>query len=115
MMGNYQVRFGGGERGVLARDATLPTQFFAQVFFVTEDEPEEGEALIWFGTEPGELLTPEAAIEVVAPHVIVPEGLAVRLDAEMRKSIGVADGRHQIAAKRSLFGSIHSHVRLFKG
>lgn len=106
-MGNYQVRFGGGERGVLTRDATLPTQFFAQVFFVTEDEPEEGEALIWIGTEPGELLTPEAAIAIVEPHAIVPENLAVRLGAEMRETIGVKDGSHQAAAKRSLFGSVH--------
>lgn len=87
-------------------DRPLQT-FFAQVFFVTEDEPEEGEALIWLGTEPGELLTPEAAIAVVAPHVFIPADLAGKLDAEMRATNGVADGHHQAAAKRSLFGSIH--------
>jgi len=81
--------------------------FFAQVFFRTEDEPDEGVALIWLGTEPGEMLTPEAVIDVVAPHVEVPADLAGKLDAEMRETIGMKDGRHQAVAKRSLFGSIH--------
>ncbi len=87
-------------------DRPLQT-FFAQVFFATEDEPEEGEALIWQGTEPGELPTPEAAIAVVAPHAIVPDDLASRLNAEMRETIGIADGQHQTLAKRNLFGSSH--------
>ena len=93
-------------RATIGWDRPLQT-FFAQVFFVTDDEPEEGEALIWIGTEPGELLTAEAAIAVVAPHAIVPADLADRLTADMRATIGVRDGRHQTAAKRSLFGSTH--------
>ncbi len=93
-------------RATVGWDRPLQT-FFAQVFFRTEDEPDEGEALIWFGTEPGELLTAEAAIAVVAPHVEVPIGLAAALDAEMHETIGMKDGQHQAAAKRSLFGSIH--------
>jgi hypothetical protein len=87
-------------------DRPLQT-FFAQVFFVTEDEPHEGEALIWLGTEPGELLTPEAAIAIVDPHVLVPSDLASLLEAEMRETAGVKDGAHQAAAKRSLFGAVH--------
>ncbi len=87
-------------------DRPLQT-FFAQVFFRTEDEPEEGEALIWVGTEPGELPTAEAAIAIVAPHVEVPTELAGKLASEMRGTIGMKDGQHQAAAKRSLFGSIH--------
>lgn len=93
-------------RATIGWDRPLQT-FFAQVFFRTEDEPDEGEALIWLGTEPGELLTAEAAITIVAPHVEIPGGLADKLDAEMRETIGIKDGRHQTAAKRSLFGSIH--------
>lgn len=93
-------------RATVGWDRPLQT-FFAQVFFVTEDEPEEGEALIWIGTEPGELLTPEAAIAVVAPHVVLPAGLTAQLEAEMRETIGVKDGAHQAAAKRSLFGTVH--------
>jgi hypothetical protein len=93
-------------RATVGWDRPLQT-FFAQVFFRTDDEPDEGEALIWFGTEPGELLTAEAAIAVVAPHAIVPEDLAAKLGAEMRETIGVKDGSHQAAAKRSLFGSVH--------
>lgn len=93
-------------RATVGWDRPLQT-FFAQVFFVTDDEPEEGEALIWIGTEPGELLTPEAAIAVVAPHVVLPAGLAALLEAEMRETIGVKDGSHQAAAKRSLFGTVH--------
>ncbi|OYX59767.1 MAG: hypothetical protein B7Y89_17665 [Novosphingobium sp. 32-60-15] len=93
-------------RATVGWDRPLQT-FFAQVFFRTEDEPDEGEALIWFGTEPGELMSGEAAIAIVRPHVEVPGGLADQLDAEMRETIGVKDGHHQTAAKRSLFGSTH--------
>lgn len=96
----------GVVRATVGWDRPLQT-FFAQVFFATEDEPEEGEALIWSGTEPGELLTAEAAIAIVAPHAIVPAELADRLTAEMRSTSGVKDGAHQVAAKRSLFGSTH--------
>ncbi|WP_010339722.1 hypothetical protein [Sphingobium yanoikuyae] len=93
-------------RATVGWDRPLQT-FFAQVFFRTEDEPEEGEALIWFGTEPGELLSPEAAIEIVAPHAIVPAALADQLADDMRATAGTEDGSHQALAKRSLFGSIH--------
>jgi hypothetical protein len=93
-------------RAVIGWDRPLQT-FFAQVFFTTEDEPDEGEPLIWNGTEPGELLTAEAAIAIVAPHAIVPGGLAEKLTAEMRATSGTKDGLHQAASKRRLFGSIH--------
>lgn len=93
-------------RATVGWDRPLQT-FFAQVFFVTQDEPEEGKPLIWIGTEPGALLTPEAAIAIVEPHAIVPEDLAAKLAAELRETIGVKDGSHQAAAKRRLFGSVH--------
>ncbi|QPI75523.1 hypothetical protein [Sphingobium sp. Cam5-1] len=91
---------------VVGWDRPLQT-FFAQVFTPTEEEPEEGEATIWLGTEPGELPTPEAAIAVVAPYAEIPEALAADLDADMGASIGVKDGAHQAEAKRGLFGSLH--------
>lgn len=93
-------------RATVGWDRPLQT-FFAQVFFRTDDEPEEGEALIWVGTEPGELLTAEAAIEIVAPHAELPIDIVDRLNAEMRATAGIKDGHHQVAAKRSLFGSTH--------
>lgn len=55
----------------------------------TEEEPEEGEATIWLGTEPGELPTPEAAIVVVAPYAEVPDTLAARLRDYMRGTIAL--------------------------
>jgi hypothetical protein len=91
-------------RATVGWDRPLQT-FFAQVFFRTEDEPDEG--VIWFGTAPGELLTPEAAIAIVAPHVTVPTNLVDTLDADMRATIGIKDGTQQAEAKRSRFGSIH--------
>jgi len=87
-------------------DRPLQT-FFAQVFFRTEAEPDEGEALIWRGTEPGELPTPEAAIALVAPYAAIPDGLTAQLDAEMRATAEVRDGPHQRAAKQRLFGTTH--------
>lgn len=85
-------------------DRPLQT-FFAQVFFATENEPVEGEALIWVGTAPGELPTAEAAIAIVEPHAVVPVDLAAQLLADMAATIGIEDGQHQVAAKLSLFGS----------
>lgn len=73
----------------------------------TDDESDEGEALIWRGTEPGDLPTAEAAIAVVAIYADIPDGLAEQLEAEMRATIGVKDGQHQVATKRRLFGTIH--------
>lgn len=93
-------------RATVGWDRPLQT-FFAQVFFRTEDEPDEGEALIWVGTDPGELLTAEAAIAIVAPHAEVPADLAEQLMSEMRETVGMKDGCQQAAAKRSLFGLIH--------
>lgn len=87
-------------------DRPLQT-YFAQVFFVTDDEPEEDEALIWFGTTPGELLSAEAAIAIVEPHAVVPAALANQLDMEMRNAVGAKDGKCQVAMKRRLFGSFH--------
>ncbi|ATY34931.1 hypothetical protein [Sphingomonas psychrotolerans] len=93
-------------RATVGWDRPLQT-FFAQVFIRTEDEPDEGEALIWIGTEPGELPTGDAALAVVAPFVDVPANLAEELTADMRETVGIKDGLQQVAAKRSLFGSIH--------
>lgn len=93
-------------RATVGWDRPLQT-FFAQVFLRTEDEPDEGEALIWVGTEPGELLTAEAAVAIVAPHAIVPPDIVDQLTTEMQASVGTIDGPQQVAAKRSLFGSTH--------
>lgn len=93
-------------RASVGWDRPLQT-FFAQVFWRTADEPEEGEALVWLGTEPGELPTPEAAIAVVAPHAIIPDDLADRLAREMEATVGMKDSPEQAAVKRLLFGSIH--------
>src|SRR3546814_12013224 len=57
-------------KAVVGWDRPLQT-YFAQVFTRTEAEPEEGEATTWHGTEPGELLPPEAALAVVAPYAQV--------------------------------------------
>lgn len=91
---------------VLGWDRPLQT-YFAQVFVRTEAEPDEGEATIWRGTEPGELPTAEAAIAVIAPYVEIPDDLVSKLRADVRASIGVKDGAYQAEAKRRLFGSLH--------
>lgn len=93
-------------RATVGWDRPLQT-FFAQVFFVTDEEPVEGEALIWLGTAPGELLCAEAVIAIVEPHAVVPADLASQLQTEMHKAVGAKDGRCQVAMKRRLFGSVH--------
>ena len=93
-------------RATVGWDRPLQT-YFAQVFFRTAEEPEEGEPLIWRGTEPGELLAAEAAISIVAPHADIPDDLEAQLVADMNAASGVKDGPHQAVAKRYLFGSTH--------
>lgn len=108
-MSRYELkpRPGNGViRVVIGWDRPLQT-FFAQVFTPTDDEPEEGEATIWLGTEPGELPTPELAIRVAEAYAEIPETLAATLAADMTASLGVKDGAHQAEAKKRLFGSIH--------
>ncbi|MFT4026804.1 MAG: hypothetical protein QM676_08400 [Novosphingobium sp.] len=108
-MSRYELkpRPGNGViKAVIGWDRPLQT-FFAQVFTPTDEEPEEGEATIWLGTEPGELSTPEAAIRVVEAYADISEDLAVTLIADMNATIGIKDGSHQAEAKKRLFGSIH--------
>lgn len=108
-MSRYELkpRDGNGVwKAVIGWDRPLQT-FFAQVFMPTDAEPEEGEATIWVGTEPGELLTPEAAICVVEVYADIPEALAAGLLADMTTSVSVKDGAHQVEAKQRLFGSLH--------
>lgn len=93
-------------KAVVGWDRPLQT-FFVQVFTRTKAEPDEGEATVWHGTEPGELATPEAAIALAAPFVDVPPGLADMLAADMRGTIGMKDGAHQSGMKRRLFGPLH--------
>jgi hypothetical protein len=87
-------------------DRPLQT-FFAQVFTRTEAEPDEGEATLWVGCEPGELIEPEAAIALVAPFAQIPDDLAARLRAERDAGAREADGHCQAEMKRRFFGSIH--------
>lgn len=87
-------------------DRPLQT-FFAQVFYRTDEEPNEGEALIWLGTEPGELLTPEAAIAVIEPHVVVPPDLLLRLAADKLVAGAKAEGRQRAGSDGSRSGTMH--------
>ncbi|TXI80679.1 MAG: hypothetical protein E6Q40_14590 [Cupriavidus sp.] len=88
-------------------DRPLQT-FFSQVF-VRSDDPEDDDGVLffWKGTEPGELSTPEAAIDLVAQYALVPSDLAATLRAEMEASRGERDGPHQADMKKLMFGSIH--------
>jgi hypothetical protein len=104
-------------RAVVGFDRPLQT-LFAQVFVrspeaedpeaVDEAESEEdGEILLWVGTEPGELLDPEAAVALVSPHALIPDDLAARLREDMEAARGQRDSAHQAEVKRILFGSQH--------
>ena len=98
-------------RAVIGWDRPLQS-FFAQVFVASavpgeEDGEDAGEVLLWIGTEPGELPTPEAAIAVVESYAIIPSHLAEALRRDMNAGLGQRDGPLQIAMKRLVFGSIH--------
>ncbi|MDE8650587.1 hypothetical protein [Novosphingobium album (ex Liu et al. 2023)] len=104
-MSRYELKTKPGNgviKAVIGWDRPLQT-FFAQVFTPTDEDPEEGEATIWLGTEPGELPNPEAAIRVVEAYAEVPETLAATLAADRLVTIGVQDGAHQVRAKLGLF------------
>ncbi len=86
-------------RAVVGWDRPLRT-FFAQVF--ERDEAEEEAAVIWEGTGLDEIGRASAALAIVAPHAIVPEGLEATLEAERRDSYDHRDGPAQREAKRHL-------------
>ncbi|MFD1104337.1 hypothetical protein [Sphingobium olei] len=84
-MSRYELkpRPGNGViKAVVGWDRPLQT-FFAQIFTRTDEEPEEGEATIWLGTQPGELPSPEIAIRVVEAYADIPERLAADLAADI--------------------------------
>lgn len=94
-------------RAFVGWDRPLQT-FFSQVFIRSDDpEDEDGVLFFWKGTEPGELSTPEAAIELVSQFALVPSDLAATLRSEMDATRSERDGPHQAEMKKLLFGSIH--------
>jgi hypothetical protein len=94
-------------RAFVGWDRPLQT-FFSQVFMRSDDpENEDGVLLFWKGTEPGELSTPEAAIDLIVSYALVPPDLAATLRADMEATRGKRDGPHQAEMKKMLFGSIH--------
>jgi hypothetical protein len=94
-------------RAFVGWDRPLQT-YFSQVFVRSVDpDDKDGVLFFWKGTEPGELSTPEAAIELIAPYALVPDDLATGLRADMEATRGERDGRHQAEMKKMLFGSIH--------
>lgn len=61
--------------------------FFVIVFGAPDDEPgnnavEELPPLLWEGTAPAALATPEATIALASPYAFIPEGLAAQLAAD---------------------------------
>lgn len=109
-MSRYELSPKAGISGIagvaVGWDRPLQT-FFAQVIGESEGEADDGDLLVWVGTEPGELLTAQAAIDIVAPYARVPDDLAAQLTADMQASIGQKDGPAQVAGKRALFGDPH--------
>lgn len=86
-------------RAVVGWDRPLRT-FFAQVF--EHDEAEKEAAVIWDGTGLDEIGSAAAALAIVAPYAIVPDGLEATLEAERRDSYDHRDGPAQTEAKRHL-------------
>lgn len=63
------------DHAVLGWDRPLET-FFAQVF--TKASPEE-DAIVWVGTDYGEIRSPEAAIGAVEQYAVIPDDIIARL------------------------------------
>lgn len=91
------VRGGTVTRGVVGWDRPLQS-FFAQLFSINEEG--EDEAHIWVGTFPRELDSASAALAIVKDECVIPDGLAAILETERLASLGTADGRAQVDAKR---------------
>jgi hypothetical protein len=90
-------------KAVIGWDRPLRS-FFIQVFKATAEEPDEGEAVIWLGTSPGELATAADALDALRPYAHVPATLEAALKSDMADTIGRRDGPHQSRAKLRLFG-----------
>lgn len=94
-------------------DRPLAT-FFVIVFGVPDDgDDEDGVArgdhgdelspLLWEGTAPGALATPEAAIALAASYAIIPDALAARLAADRELERSTPGGPAQSAAFAQLW------------
>lgn len=85
----------------LGWDRPLET-FFVQVLAPDPDNEGEESAIIWVGTEPGELPSAAAAISIAEPHADLPKTLGATLEIDRLRTVAAADGPAQIAAKRFL-------------
>lgn len=93
-------------------DRALST-FFVVVFGAPDDggePPGEGgthagelSPLLWEGTAPGALATPQAAIALAAPFAEVPRGLAAQLAADRQTEGSTVSGPAQSAALAALW------------
>lgn len=87
MMGNYPVRFGGRERGVLHGDATLPTQYFAHVRHIDTHEHEDS-IRVWIGGTFDEVQAPEELRGPISAYGSLTDEVIALLHADRGKIPG---------------------------
>jgi hypothetical protein len=82
--------------------------FFVIIFGTPDDDDsafdrDELTPLLWEGTAPGALSTPDAAIALASSYAVIPDGLAAQLAADREADRSTANGPAQSAALAKLW------------
>lgn len=82
--------------------------FFVIIFGTPDDDDpacdrDELTPLLWEGTAPGALSTPDAAIALASSYAVIPDGLAAHLAADREADRSTANGPAQSAALAKLW------------
>ncbi|TCP97493.1 hypothetical protein C8J46_106116 [Sphingomonas sp. PP-F2F-A104-K0414] len=97
-MSRHTYTGNAGTTVAIGWDRPLAT-FFVQVLRPHLTLKGEDDMVEWQGTEPDELPTAAAAIEIAARYADLPEDLGAKLETDRLKTLGTADGPAQRAVR----------------
>jgi hypothetical protein len=103
-MSRHTFTGNAGTTVAIGWDRPLGT-FFVQVLRPHRTMRGEDEVVEWQGTEPDELPTAAAAIEIAARYADLPQTLGTTLETDRLKTLGSVDGPAQRAVRPFLYRS----------
>ncbi|MGC5799588.1 hypothetical protein [Sphingomonas sp. NFX23] len=103
-MSRHTFTGNAGTTVAVGYDRPLGT-FFVQVLRPHPTLKGEDDMVEWQGTEPDELPTAAAAIEIAARYADLPETLGATLETDRLKTLGSVDGPAQRAVRPYLYRS----------
>jgi hypothetical protein len=103
-MSRHTFTGNAGTTVAIGWDRPLAT-FFVQVLRPHPTMKGEEDMVEWQGTEPDELPTAAAAIEIAARHASLPDDLGAMLETDRLKTLGSVDGPAQREVRPFLYRS----------